>query len=254
MSLTDIKNIIDTFDPITLEEMDNVKLMNRVDTKFTFSRDQLIGILPALKEHYRVLSINGLRLPSYESLYFDDKNLNFYIDHHKRKLNRFKVRYRKYIDSDLTFLEVKHKNKGRTDKRRIVVDQIHDKMSQEHKSFVDSTGVEYDDLVPVLLNRFHRITLVSKNENERLTFDIDLRFKHDNKEEVMENLVIAELKQEKMSRNSPFYSIMKNLHIRPYRISKYCIGVIKLYGEKNVKYNRFKKKLLKLKKINPDAA
>jgi hypothetical protein len=57
---------------------------------------------------------------------------------------------------------------------------------------------------------------------------------------------IAELKQENVNRNSVFYQLMKSRCIRPYRLSKYCIGSIELYGSA-LKFNRFKKKLLQLK-------
>ena len=66
----------------------------------------------------------------------------------------------------------------------------------------------------------------------------------------LDNLVIAELKQEFINRNSPFYSLMKKLVIRPYRLSKYCLGTLEVYGTENLKYNRFKEKLRKLRKIN----
>ena len=62
------------------------------------------------------------------------------------------------------------------------------------------------------------------------------------------------MKQAKASRISPFYQLIKEKQIRPNRISKYCIGVIKLFGKENVKYNRFKKKLIKLKKIENNVA
>jgi hypothetical protein len=64
--------------------------------------------------------------------------------------------------------------------------------------------------------------------------------------------MIAELKQEDLDRNSPFYVLMKKQQIRPYRLSKYCLGSIEIYGENQLKFNRFKKKLLHLKKIEND--
>jgi len=50
-----ISNILNCFEPITLNEMDSVKLLNRVDTKFIYNEDKLIALLTALKENYRVL-------------------------------------------------------------------------------------------------------------------------------------------------------------------------------------------------------
>jgi hypothetical protein len=115
---------LEQFDPISLEEMDDVKLMNRVDTKFAFSIREFIAMLPELSEHYRVLLIEGTRTPFYESLYLDDDDFNFFKDHHRGRSNRFKVRFRKYVESNLLFLEIKEKVKGRTNKKRIKVDHI----------------------------------------------------------------------------------------------------------------------------------
>ena len=104
--------ILNDFDPITLSEMDSVKLMNRTDTKFVFKRTLLAELLPILKEQYRVLDIKGNLISSYKTLYYDTDNFQFFLDHHNGKGNRFKVRVRNYVESDLFFLEIKNKYKG----------------------------------------------------------------------------------------------------------------------------------------------
>lgn len=249
-----IQDILTGFEPITLSEMDRVKLMNRVDTKFAFSLQSFIKFLPELSQAYKILEIEGTRTPFYESLYFDDERFSFFQDHHNGRTNRFKVRFRKYVESNLTFLEIKHKFKGRTNKKRIKVDNIPDILKAEHKEFIESIIPKEVDLKAVMWNSFHRITLVNKVENERLTLDFDLTFRWDDKTENFGNLIIAELKQESVNRNSAFFALMKAINIRPYRLSKYCIGSIELYGGSRLKFNRFKKKLLTLKKINTNAA
>jgi hypothetical protein len=98
-------------------------------------------------------------------------------------------------------------------------------------------------------NSFQRITLVHKTLNERLTLDFNIEFHFDSIEKKFPHLIIAELKQEELNRNSPFYVLMKKQQIRPYRLSKYCLGSVELYGEEKLKFNRFKKKLLFLNKI-----
>jgi hypothetical protein len=91
--------------------------------------------------------------------------------------------------------------------------------------------------------------LVNKTKNERLTLDFDLSFKRDNTTKEFKNLVIAELKQEKIDRTSPFFVSMKNRIIRPYRLSKYCLGAMALYEKEKIKINRFKRKYIYLQKI-----
>ena len=44
-------NILNGFQPITLEEMDRVKLMNRTDTKFAFTYEQLEHILTGINSY-----------------------------------------------------------------------------------------------------------------------------------------------------------------------------------------------------------
>ncbi len=249
-----IAALVQKFNPITLEEMDRVKLMNRIDTKFAFSVNQLIELLPSLSNDYRILEIKNTRTPHYQSLYFDDVDFSFYKAHHNGRTNRFKVRIRKYVESDLFFLELKHKIKGRTDKKRIKTSDFTENLDERQVTFLNQYLTKDALLKPNLWNSFNRITLVNNIDEERLTLDFNLHFNWEDVHHKFENLVIAELKQSKLSRNSPFYQLMKTNHIRPYRLSKYCIGAIELYNEKNIKYNRFKEKLLKLKSINAHVA
>ena len=248
-----INEALKDFEPISLLEMDRVKLMNRVDTKFAFSVTEFLTFLPHLANQYSILEIEGTRTPFYESLYLDDSQFTFFRDHHNGRTNRFKVRYRKYVESNLSFLEIKHKVKGRTDKSRIKVDDIPLDLLEKHTKFIEGIVTQDVNLKPVMWNSFHRMTFVNKTENERLTLDFDLTFKWNDKTQNFNNLIIAELKQENVNRNSVFYQLMKSRYIRPYRLSKYCIGSIELYGD-SLKFNRFKKKLLQLKKINNYAA
>ncbi len=242
-------NLIRAFSPIHLEQMDRVKLMNRVDTKFAFDLKILSDILPELVENYAILEINSVRTPSYQSQYFDDQNLTLYKDHHNGRTNRFKVRIRKYVESNLLFLEIKHRFKGRTIKKRIEVDDFKVNLTSEMNAFISDNKAAKSALMPILENAFHRITLVNKTKNERLTLDFNLSFKRDNTTKEFKNLVIAELKQEKIDRTSPFFAAMKNRIIRPYRLSKYCLGAMALYEKEKIKINRFKRKYIYLQKI-----
>ena len=57
MALEDVSQVLTQFDEIHLEEMDEVKLMNRTDTKFVFSLEQFESFLPEMIEDYRVLNV-----------------------------------------------------------------------------------------------------------------------------------------------------------------------------------------------------
>jgi hypothetical protein len=250
--MQDILNILNTFSPISLTEMDRVKLMNRIDTKFAFRIGILEELLHELKAEYKILEINTIRIPKYESLYFDDEKFSFFQDHHKGKTDRFKVRIRKYVESNLLFLEIKHKFKGRTDKKRIETQDFNPIFEEKQQLFIDKQLKKSMSLNPTMWNTFQRLTLVHNVLNERLTLDFNIEFKFGEISCPFPNLVISELKQEKLNRTSPFFKIMKSKSLRPYRLSKYCLGSMELYGESKLKFNRFKRKLLYLQKMNND--
>ncbi|MBU3009953.1 polyphosphate polymerase domain-containing protein [Polaribacter vadi] len=243
--LKDVEKIIENFKPITLNEMNSVALMKRTDTKFVVNKSQLISILENLKNDYKVLEINSDRIMSYSSLYFDTESNKFYNDHHNGKNNRTKIRQRKYVESDLCFLEIKQKNgKGETNKTRIPVKDFELNLTQDSKKFIANTTHQEYNLEPSLWNAFNRITLVNIKSKERVTLDLNLNYKIKDVEKSFENLVVIEVKQERFNRKSKIVRALKSIHQHPYSISKYCIGMISLYND--LKYNVFKKKLIRI--------
>lgn len=241
-----------SYRPITLQEMDSVKLMDRTDTKFTFSESQLFDILAQLKGDYKVLQIENKRQSTYKTLYYDTENLKLYLHHHNGHLNRYKIRHRTYVDSNTGYLEVKFKsNKGRTIKDRIK--KVITPMNWEKDSsdfLISKLPFNPDELKPALWVNYKRITLVSDQLTERVTIDVDLEFVRENKVHKMENLLIAEVKQDKKN-SSAFLAKMKQMHIREGSISKYCLGIALM--KPAVKKNNFKEKILSLKHIIYDS-
>jgi hypothetical protein len=246
--------ILSKFEPISLIELEQAKLLDRFDTKFIMSTEQFLKILGCLVEDYKMLEINGVRCFSYESRYFDDDNFTFFRDHHSGKINRYKIRLRNYVESGRVYLEIKERKKGRTNKKRMEIDSFRHELNDKDREFIVETSGIKEDLKAVLDNSYKRITLMRKDGSERLTFDFDLSYFHDGKDFPYEGIVIAELKQAKVNRNSPFFQLMKRSLIRPLRISKYCLGIIAVYGNSGPKFNRFKSKLLKLNYIRNHAA
>ncbi len=238
------------FETITLEEMDKVKLMDRTETKFVLSSKQLPLVFNQIKEDYRIVSFNGNVLPSYKTVYYDTDDLFFYNEHHRKRKDRYKVRFRNYVDSKVTFFEVKHKKNGRVDKQRMKVENEQYSLDSEQEKFLKEANITKSDLKLKLTNNYNRITLVSKHSVERVTFDLNIRFQQKDAKSTLGNVVIIELKQPSLSRETPIYKALKDLQVKPYNVSKYCIGIIKTYGMDKIKYNRFKKKLNRLNKIN----
>lgn len=240
---------IQQFEKISLNEMDAVQLQDRMDTKLIFHINQLPSILNEMKSGYSVFEINNYRINPYHTLYFDDQNWKLYLMHHNQKSNRFKLRYRSYLSSGISFFEVKYKNnKNRTVKERIKVPEIQTEIEGKAKELLSEIipGV-LPDFKPVLWVNYSRITFVSKAKSERVTIDINLAFKNKEKQLALDELVIAEVKQGRASAGSPFLKIMKSRGLRQVSISKYCMGVILLH--EHIKMNNFKSKLMAVNKI-----
>jgi hypothetical protein len=239
------------FDPISLEEMDHVKLLNRIDTKYVIHQDKLYDYLKAISPAYSLLTIDGKSIHPYETLYFDTSGFHLYQMHHNGKRNRFKLRFRKYVNSGTTYFEIKSKtNKSRTIKNRILIDRFAETLDEKLVRFIgEHTPGEYHNFVPALTVFFDRLTFVNKNANERLTVDLNLRYSSNSGEKQIQNLVIIEVKEE-LHAASPFRQLMKLQRQTRNYFSKYCIGVTCL--NKDLKMNRFKKKIISFNKLGYD--
>lgn len=232
--------------------MDGVKLQDRVDTKYVLASAGLPHLLEAMLPHYRLLEVDGQRGTAYRSLYLDTPDLRHYRDHHNKRTFRSKVRFREYIGSGLAFLEVKRKTgRGRTDKARLRVEGIPERPTPEQLRFIHEAVGDTSPLHPTLWNHFTRYTFVAKDRPERLTLDVDLRFSAPDGSAALEGITVAELKQERADRTSPFVRLMRAQRQRPTGMSKYCIGMLAL--RRPVKHNAFKEVLLRLDKLRSAA-
>ena len=246
--MSNLPQIVADFSPISLDEMDDVKLMNRTDTKFAFKANKMPLLLQKLLPFYRVLAIDGELIHDYKSLYYDTDNRKFYLDHHNGRVNRNKIRFREYVGSKLTFLEIKRKNnKGKTIKKRMKVNAISNELSEKQQNYIEKIIGRPMEVNAKQWINFSRITFVHKTQKERLTIDVNLTFENSNEKGDMKHIVIAEVKQERMSRSSDFMRIAKEMHILPIRISKYCLTTLALNPE--LKKNRFKEKVLFINKL-----
>ena len=244
-----LEESIASFQPITLEEMSGVKLMNRTDTKFVTTTPQLLRLLAMAGQDYYVQDIDGERNMLYDTTYFDTQGFDMYKEHQYGHVNRQKIRFRTYVSSHLQFMEVKTKNNhGRTKKKRIEVDDmdLHDEQKRDFLAKYLKFGV--DTLVPHMHNYFRRVTLVNKGKTERLTIDSSLQFHNvlTHTDRDMGQLVIIELKRDGQV-FSPVLDMLRQLHIHPHGFSKYCMGAA--LTNELLPVNRFKEKLRDVERI-----
>lgn len=245
------------FRPVSLEEMDSVALLNRVDTKYVMSAVLLTRVLQELLYTYRVLTIDGRRLHRYQTLYFDTPDFKLYHAHVTGRADIYKVRAREYLETGIAYLEVKHKNqKRRTVKNRLPIPDALSCGAEWPDG--DTAGlleefqgsgllpIPAGDLRSVLANSFKRLTLVSIPAKERLTIDLDLQFCNQGQAFALDGIAVAEIKQERFSRESAAVSAMRRQGIRSTGFSKYSFGVARLYPA--VKRNSQKERCLLIAK------
>ena len=238
--------------PITLEEMSGIKLMNRTDTKFVATLEQLHSFLLAVRGKYYIQEIDGKRIASYHTTYFDTPDYHMYGIHHAGRQVREKIRVRTYLDSDQTFFEIKNKNNhGRTKKKRIPI-VGHNAIEQERENIVPFMAsyawYTIDDISPVIENWFNRITLVNYDKTERLTIDFNLRFHHlksDGRQQ-LQRVAVIELKRDG-NVPSPALDLLRDVRIKRSGFSKYCIG--SALTNAKLKTNNFKERLRMIDKM-----
>ena len=240
---------IDQMENVSLEELDEVALQNRIDYKFVLNKEQLEQIIPIIQNNYKVLKIDGFNSFTYENNYFDTKKLKFYFDHHNGFSNRIKVRSRKYLETNTSFFEIKKKEKvDRTAKYREQVDEIVQKIDLDKKETVQSFLTrDLKKLKLVLNNNFNRITFVNHEKKERMTLDFNIQFSNKKKIKCFKNFYVLEIKQSKSSERSIISEVLKKNNIREQSFSKYIFGVITL--NKKIKKNNFLPLIKNLNKI-----
>lgn len=237
--------------PISLADMKSIRLMKRTDKKYLTDVATLCQLLQLARDSYYVQEIDGTRICSYATTYWDDEGHHAFRMHQAGHRPRRKVRVRSYLDSDLSFLEIKTKdNHDRTTKKRISVPSVQAVIDHHYgEDFLqERIGLTFDDISPTVNNRFKRITLVNHGKTERLTIDFDVHFRNlqSQNEAEMPNLAIIELKRDGRL-PSPILPMLRELRIKPMGFSKYCIGAA--ITTPGLRINRFKKRLIKIHKV-----
>ena len=239
---------LNKFESVTLKQLDSVKLQNRMDTKYILSKAELLLLLEGIKDDQFVLEIDNNRVFNYKTIYFDTPDFQFYRDHHNGCMNRIKVRSREYVESKLSFYEIKRKLFGtRTDKQRKIIPAIYDEVPLADYNLIQYKRLNNKPIEKKLSNNFKRITLTNKKFTERITIDLEIEFDNGKKQIHLPELVVIEVKQGKTDVFSNTIQMLKKLRVHESSFSKYVIGVSLL--EENIKHNNFKPILLKLNKI-----
>lgn len=247
-----LRTLAESLPPITLEEMADIRLMNRTDTKFVTDLPTLARLLELVRGNYYSQETCGHRLSPYATVYWDSPEEHaMFRTHVCGHTPRVKIRVRTYLDSHHSFLEIKKKdNHGETSKVRIGVPSVSAVMKDGAGAdfLAEQSGYTFADIIPTLGNSFRRITLVNLARTERLTIDFDLTFHNyeTGASASMDNIAVIELKRDGRA-PSPVLDLLRQLHIKPSGFSKYCVGTS--LTNPALRRNRLKPRLRKIQKI-----
>lgn len=224
--------------------------MNRQDTKYIIATADLPVLLEKLQVTHKILEIKGHRSFHYNNLYLDTKDLTCFKEHHRGRMHRYKIRMRQYVETADVFFEIKRKtNKDRTVKRRFNLNTVEGPPLNRVKSFLlEHSPFNFENLIERVHINFERITMVSFEQQHRLTIDRNLSYYFPGEEpEHLENLCIIEVKQGRASGRMPLWYTLKESGAKPISMSKYCLANMLL--DPSIKANRFKPKLTSINRI-----
>lgn len=219
--------------------LDARALLQRVDRKYLLPQRSLDSLLGSLRQDYEVLRSADQLAASYQTSYFDTPERRMYDDHRRDRRPRFKVRVRHHLDRRLSFLEIKRRGANeRTTKMRMSRAFGDSDLDDEALRFIDEhCPIDAATLAPRLWIGFHRITLVGRDVDERITIDVNIELRNDVRREQLHDVVIAEVKQGRFTNSSPAVRALRDLRIRERAVSKYCLATARLTS---VRVNRLK--------------
>lgn len=209
-------------------------LQTRVDRKYLLEPAQFQMLAGRLGDSFRVLEIDGRRQFGYESVYFDTRELDLFRAHRQGQRLRYKARTRTYVESAECMFEVKLKGRrGETVKHRMPYDVRHrQQLNVEAARFLgdllhEAYGKPVPVLQPVVTTAYSRATLVDLEAGARMTCDVDLVCFDDAASTRAADMVLVESKSS--GSGSLADQVLREMHVRPIAISKYCIGIALLH-------------------------
>ncbi|WP_292814765.1 polyphosphate polymerase domain-containing protein [Microbacterium sp.] len=244
---------LERFRTIDLAELNaHAELQTRVDRKYILPACALASVLRALPSDTRVLEHLGEHAPRYLSHYFDTPDLQSFFGAARGRRRQFKVRPRRYVDSQVAFLEVKTRGgRSLTVKDRVdVSDSDARHLDPEGTAYAEGVlteaGIAGAAIAPrlrrELTTRYRRVTLLlpahvpdastaGGRDASRMTIDIDLGWVDAASGSTL-NLPDAVIVETKSGRSAgPADRALWAHGIRPATLSKYGTGLAALRSD-----------------------
>lgn len=218
-------------EPVSLSEVvDGAAQLTRVDRKYLVGASTAQALIDALAASYRVLAIDGRRVTSYRSTYFDTHDLATARAHVQQRRRRWKARSRMYVEDGLCRIEVKAKD-GRGTTVKSVANSVADayaRLAGSEAAFVRDSlaahdiSVDVSLLAPTMEVTYRRATLArTETTPSRVTFDWGVRCRLDGQEVRLDDgHVLVETKGG--PRPGLADRLLIGLGVRPASFSKYA--------------------------------
>lgn len=228
------------FGSIGLAELnETAQLLTRTDRKYVLDAGQARAFVGSLDPSMRALDVDGVRQSAYETTYFDtDALLSFHMSALGRR-RRIKVRTRSYLDSRLSFLEVKTRGAGEvTVKERIGCPWEQRSSLTDVGRVFAGQGFASIGQAPWLAGNLHetlstnylRTTLLAPDGNGRITIDSALSWELPGGARLeLPELVIVETKS--LAAATQVDRLLWRSRCRPTSVSKYATGLAALRPE-----------------------
>lgn len=254
----DLVAILNDFPKIDLDQLNSsARFMERIETKYLLDSEQLKLFFKKALKHYYILQINDRLVFSYHNVYMDTQDYLFYHEHAALKDKRVKLRTRQYVNSKQTYFEFKQREGKLIRKFRYECDgNDHGKMTDEAHKFYAKLITEFNSkhnkqlVSPSMATNYKRITLCSKNSDERVTIDFDLELKDlRNPKARGKNLNhFAIIESKSSGKDCLSGKIMKELEVkRAKNCSKYCLAVY--YFKRSATRKTFEKTIKHIEKM-----
>lgn len=221
---------------VGLEELNaEAALQTRVDRKYVVPTGLACQLLATVSTDMRVLEMDGSRSFAYDSVYFDTAAMDSYLLAAHGRRRRYKIRTRTYVDSAVSFLEVKTEGAREATVKERIPYRLEDRarLTTEGLDYVRETltaavgSVPAGRLEPVIETRYRRTTLYLPESGSRATIDTDVTWQRPSHHPwVLDDAVILETKSG--STAGPLDRHLWAHGVRPSRISKFATGMAAL--------------------------
>lgn len=221
------------------------QLLSRFDSKHLIGDDDLSHVFDAFGADALVLRHDGITAPQdgprYETRYFDTPDLRTYRDHLMGRRRRFKVRVRRYVDTNDTFFEIKARfPRGQIKKYRWQVEPADaavlltsaEPLSAEWAARTDDLVRQIyglpvpPTLVPTLHVVFNRLTFYVPGTDERATLDSNIAMARvDDSAPIRADASVHVLEVKSAVQRCSIDRGLLRSGLRPEGMSKYCLGL-----------------------------